>query len=81
MSSSQQLPPEVPQPNAENPEELSKKLKVTEPKKWAAGVPAVLQAFQDILEETGPTRGMGALLKMNQKTRFRLLELCLARPG
>ncbi len=70
MSKTQQLPPEVPQPNAENPEELSDKLKVTEPKKWAAGIPAVLQAFQDILEETGPTRGMGALLKMNQKHGF-----------
>ncbi|WCT10554.1 FdhF/YdeP family oxidoreductase [Mucilaginibacter jinjuensis] len=61
---------EVPQPNAENPEELSNKFKVTEPKKWAAGIPAVLKAFEDILEETGATRGMGALLKMNQKGGF-----------
>ncbi|OKS85941.1 FdhF/YdeP family oxidoreductase [Mucilaginibacter polytrichastri] len=70
MRKDQQLIPEVPRPNAENPEELSDKLKVTEPKKWAAGVPAVLAAFADILEETGPTRGMGALLKMNQKHGF-----------
>ncbi|GAB2688983.1 FdhF/YdeP family oxidoreductase [Mucilaginibacter koreensis] len=56
-------------PNAENPEQLSD-LKVTEPKTWAAGVPAVMAAFEDILQETGPIRGMGALLKMNQKHGF-----------
>lgn len=57
------------QPNAENPEILLD-LKVTEPKKWAAGVPAVTAAFQDVLEEAGAIRGMGALLKMNQKHGF-----------
>ncbi len=57
------------QPTAENPEVLLD-LKVSAPEDWAAGVPAVLAAFQDILEETGPTRGMGALLKMNQKHGF-----------
>ncbi len=57
------------QPSAENPEELLG-LKVTEPKEWAAGIPAVYEAFKDILQETGPLRGMGALLKMNQKGGF-----------
>jgi len=57
------------QPSAENPEELLD-LKVTEPKEWAAGIPAVYEAFKDIIHETGPLRGMGALLKMNQKGGF-----------
>ncbi|MDB5143984.1 MAG: FdhF/YdeP family oxidoreductase, partial [Mucilaginibacter sp.] len=57
------------QPAAENPEELLD-LKVTEPKHWAAGIPAVYEAFKDVMEETGPFRGMGALLKMNQKGGF-----------
>ncbi len=57
------------EPNPENPEKLLH-LDLEPPKKWAAGVPAVLAAFKDILEETGPTRGMGALLKMNQKHGF-----------
>jgi anaerobic selenocysteine-containing dehydrogenase len=57
------------QPSAENPEELLD-LKVTESKTWAAGIPAVYEAFKDILHETGPLRGMGALLKMNQKGGF-----------
>jgi molybdopterin-dependent oxidoreductase alpha subunit len=57
------------QPAAENPEELLD-LKVTEPKDWAAGIPAVYEAFKDIIHETGPLRGMGALLKMNQKGGF-----------
>ena len=35
-------------PAAENPEELLN-LKVTEPKDWAAGVPAVYEALKDIL--------------------------------
>jgi molybdopterin-dependent oxidoreductase alpha subunit len=57
------------QPAAENPEKLLR-LTVTQPKNWAAGVPAVMAAFSDILEETGPLRGMEALLKMNQKGGF-----------
>ncbi|MDB5024155.1 MAG: FdhF/YdeP family oxidoreductase [Mucilaginibacter sp.] len=57
------------QPAAENPEKLSD-LKVTEPKQWAAGIPAVYEAFKDVMAETGPLRGMGALLKMNQKGGF-----------
>jgi len=35
-------------PAAENPEELLK-LKVTEPKTWAAGIPAVYEAGKDVL--------------------------------
>ncbi|HTE00285.1 MAG TPA: FdhF/YdeP family oxidoreductase [Mucilaginibacter sp.] len=57
------------QPAAENPEELLD-LKITEPKEWAAGIPAVYEAFKDVMTETGPFRGMGALLKMNQKGGF-----------
>jgi molybdopterin-dependent oxidoreductase alpha subunit len=59
------------QPAAENPEQLSD-LKVTAPKKWAAGLPAVLQAFKNILEETGPlpARGIRGLFAMNQKGGF-----------
>src|ERR1700761_2608193 len=57
------------QPSAENPEELLD-LKVTESKTYAAGIPAVYEAFKDVMQETGPLRGMGALLKMNQKGGF-----------
>jgi molybdopterin-dependent oxidoreductase alpha subunit len=57
------------QPAAENPEELLD-LKVTEPKGWAAGVPAVYEALKDIVQETGPIRGLMASLKMNQKGGF-----------
>lgn len=59
----------VEQPSAENPEKLLD-LKVTEPKKWAAGVPAVYEALKDIVQEAGPVRGMLASLKMNQKGGF-----------
>jgi len=57
------------QPSAENPEELLD-LKVTEPKEWAAGIPAVYEAFKDLVQETGLLRGIGASLKMNQKGGF-----------
>ncbi|HVW12169.1 MAG TPA: FdhF/YdeP family oxidoreductase [Mucilaginibacter sp.] len=57
------------QPAAENPEELSG-LKVTEPKDWAAGIPAVYEALKDIFEEAGAVRGLKASLKMNQKGGF-----------
>src|SRR3978361_1955792 len=55
--------------SAENPEELLD-LKVTEPKQWAAGIPAVYEAFKDLVQESGLLRGMGASLKMNQKGGF-----------
>ncbi|TSJ39402.1 FdhF/YdeP family oxidoreductase [Mucilaginibacter corticis] len=57
------------QPAAENPEELLD-LKVTEPKKWAAGIPAVVAAMDDVLHEAGPKRGMEALFHMNKKGGF-----------
>ncbi|MEO3406520.1 FdhF/YdeP family oxidoreductase [Mucilaginibacter sp. CAU 1740] len=57
------------QPAAENPEELLK-LKVTEPGKWAAGIPAVAHAMADILEEAGLVRGMEGLFHMNKKGGF-----------
>ncbi|HTK18726.1 MAG TPA: FdhF/YdeP family oxidoreductase [Mucilaginibacter sp.] len=59
----------VEQPSAENPEELLD-LEVTEPKEWAAGMPAVYEAVKDLVHETGLLRGMGASLKMNQKGGF-----------
>src|ERR1700749_2641331 len=57
------------QPAAENPEELLD-LKVSEPKKWAAGIPAVTQALTDVLQEAGVVRGMKALFHMNKKGGF-----------
>ena len=57
------------QPSEENPEELLD-LKVTEPKDWAAGVPAVYEALKDIVHEAGVVRGLHASLKMNQKGGF-----------
>jgi molybdopterin-dependent oxidoreductase alpha subunit len=57
------------QPAAENPEQLLD-LKVTEPKKWAAGIPAVTAAMSDILEESGFVRGMNGLFHMNKKGGF-----------
>ena len=60
---------EINQPEAENPEKLLD-LKVTDPKKWAAGVPAVVAAMDDIFHETGPLRGLEGLFRMNQKGGF-----------
>jgi molybdopterin-dependent oxidoreductase alpha subunit len=57
------------QPSAENPDELLD-LKVTEPKEWAAGIPAVMAAMNDVLAEAGPARGMKALFHMNKKGGF-----------
>lgn len=57
------------EPAAENPEELLD-LKVTEPKKWAAGIPAVTEALKDVVGETGLARGMEALFHMNKKGGF-----------
>jgi len=56
-------------PSAENPEKLLH-LKATGAKKMAAGIPAVLAAVSDVLEEGIPFRGMGALFIMNQKGGF-----------
>jgi molybdopterin-dependent oxidoreductase alpha subunit len=56
-------------PAAENPEELLD-LKITKPKTWAAGIPAVTVAMVDILQEPGFVRGMEGLFKMNKKDGF-----------
>ncbi|QTE39475.1 FdhF/YdeP family oxidoreductase [Mucilaginibacter gossypii] len=56
-------------PVAENPEELLD-LKITHPKDWAAGIPAVTVAMVDILKETGLARGMEGLFHMNKKSGF-----------
>ena len=57
------------QPAAENPDELLG-LKLTEPKKWAAGIPAVFVAAKDVIAEDGLLRGMTALFHMNKKGGF-----------
>ncbi len=56
-------------PEAENPEQLLD-LKVTEPKHWAAGIPAVYEAGKDVLGEDGIGRGMKGLFHMNKKGGF-----------
>ncbi len=56
-------------PEAENPEKLMD-LKVTDPKKWAAGIPAVYEAGKDVFEEDGLIRGMKGLFHMNKKGGF-----------
>ncbi|MDB4904487.1 MAG: oxidoreductase alpha (molybdopterin) subunit [Mucilaginibacter sp.] len=60
---------EIVQPGAENPEELLD-LKLTEPKKWAAGIPAVLAAGKDVLEKEDILRGLKGLFHMNKKDGF-----------
>ncbi len=49
-------------PNGDSDEQL----KVSEPKTWAAGVPAVAHALQYSLEQTSPRRTALTLLNMNQ---------------
>ncbi len=44
-------------------------LRQSEPKKWAAGIPAVTSSMRHILREAGPLRGL-ALLEMNQAGGF-----------
>lgn len=56
-------------PDAENPYQLSK-LKITKVEKWAAGVPAVLAAVSDLIEDKAVLRGGKALFQMNQKGGF-----------
>ena len=54
---------------AQNPEHLSE-LEISDAKNWAAGIPAVMAAFSDILQEPGAVRGFTGLFKMNQKGGF-----------
>lgn len=45
-------------------------MKQSEPKPWAAGIPAVTSSLQHILREAGPFRGTRGLLEMNQAGGF-----------
>ena len=56
-------------PEAENPAQLLD-LKVTDPKHWAAGIPAVYEAGKDVWGEDGIARGMKGLFHMNKKGGF-----------
>lgn len=56
-------------PDAENPYRLLD-LKLTKVENWAAGVPAVVAAFSDLIEEKTLVRGTKALFKMNQTGGF-----------
>ncbi|MEM0896247.1 MAG: FdhF/YdeP family oxidoreductase [Verrucomicrobiota bacterium] len=44
--------------------------KVTKPKTWATGRPAVVSSMKHILKAAGPVRGNLALAKLNQSTGF-----------
>ncbi len=57
--------PERQTPDAENPYRLLN-LKLTHVEKWAAGVPAVMASFSDLIEEKTLLRGTRALFSMNQ---------------
>ncbi|MBC9934055.1 FdhF/YdeP family oxidoreductase [Chitinophaga qingshengii] len=54
------------EPAAENPIRLTGHLKITKVEKKAAGIPAVLASFADLIEEKALLRGTMALFKMNQ---------------
>jgi len=49
------------------PSEKLLDLKITEPKDWATGIPAVTASMVDILKETDFERGMEGLFHMNKK--------------
>jgi len=57
------------EPQAENPYKLLD-IKLTPVEKSAAGIPAVLAAFADLIEEKTLVRGTKALFKMNQVGGF-----------
>jgi molybdopterin-dependent oxidoreductase alpha subunit len=57
------------QPNPENPETFED-IKVTKPKRVAAGIPAVISSAKHMLSEMDPVRGFKALAKLNQKDGF-----------
>lgn len=56
-------------PNPENPEKFLD-IKLSEPKKTAAGIPAVISSVKHVFSEMGPVRGLKALAKLNQKDGF-----------
>jgi len=64
MSEAQQ-----PVPNAENPEDFTG-LKLTRPSKVAAGIPAVVSTVKHVFREMDFSRGMKALLRLNQKDGY-----------
>ncbi len=52
------------------PEELTGELNVEKPYEEAAGLPAVVKSFKQVLQGTGVARGWKALINMNQKDGF-----------
>ena len=56
-------------PNAQNPVKFTG-IKLTKPKKAAAGMTAVIKAAQHALSEMDPARAFKALADMNQKKGF-----------
>ena len=52
------------------PEQLTGKLEVDEPYTEAAGLPAILKSFKQVLQGTDAARGWKALINMNQKDGF-----------
>jgi len=58
------------EPSAEPPYALTGDLKVTHVEKRAAGIPAVINSFADLIEEKTLFRGTKALFKMNQFNGF-----------
>ena len=53
----------------ENPEEFSV-LNISQPKKTAAGIPAVVTSFRHVFTEAGIFRGIKALNQLNKKGGF-----------
>jgi len=47
-----------------------KNLQVTEPKDWAAGVPAVMSAYKNVSAKVGPIKGTKLLAQLNQLEGF-----------
>jgi molybdopterin-dependent oxidoreductase alpha subunit len=47
-----------------------KNVRVGSPKEWAAGVPAVISAYQNVLSKVGPIEGTRLLFKLNQLEGF-----------
>ncbi len=56
-------------PNPENPESLLD-IKLTAPKNYAAGIPAVISSAKHVFGEMDIARGVKALAKLNQKDGF-----------
>ena len=56
-------------PNPENPEKFTG-LKLGKPKQAAAGMPAVISTVEHVFGEMGLSRGVKALLNVNQKDGY-----------